>query len=62
MDAVDQELGVAEGPYFLSDVSLVDCTFAPFLERIAGGGGGGARGSCCRFGGWKCAVAGTWVL
>ena len=35
MDAVDAELGVADGPFFLPTFSLVDCTFAPFLERIA---------------------------
>eukprot|EP00887_Chlorella_sp_A99_P006697 scaffold3.g6697.t1 len=35
MDAVEAALGVAPGPFFLPDFSLVDCTFAPFLERIA---------------------------
>lgn len=35
MDAVERELGVANGPYFLEDFSLVDIVFAPFLERIA---------------------------
>ena len=35
LGAVDSALGEAEGPYFLSDFSLVDITFAPFLERIA---------------------------
>ncbi|KAK9789005.1 hypothetical protein WJX73_000362 [Symbiochloris irregularis] len=36
MSAVDQELGVADGPYFLGDdVTLPDLVFAPFLERIA---------------------------
>lgn len=34
MDAVDHELGVVDGPYFLEDFSLVDIVFAPFLERI----------------------------
>jgi len=33
---VDGELGVAGGPYFLGkELSLVDCMFAPFLERMA---------------------------
>lgn len=36
MDAIDKELGVSEGPYFLGDdVMLPDLVFAPFLERIA---------------------------
>ena len=35
VDLIDVELGKDEGPYFLSDFSLVDITFAPFLERIA---------------------------
>ena len=35
MSAVDQELGVTPGPYFLEAFSLVDIIFAPFLERIA---------------------------
>ena len=31
-----QANGAAEGRFFLgSDVSLVDCMFAPFLERMA---------------------------
>lgn len=34
MDAIDHELGVAPGPYFLEEFSLVDIVFAPFLERI----------------------------
>lgn len=34
IDAVEKELGVAEGEYFLSSFSLVDVVFAPFLERI----------------------------
>jgi glutathione S-transferase len=34
MDAVEAALGVTDGPYFLEDFSLVDITFAPFLERI----------------------------
>lgn len=34
MDAVDAALAEQEGPYFLDDFSLVDCVFAPFLERI----------------------------
>ena len=36
LDAVERELGEGGGPYFLGDdVTLVDCMFAPFLERIA---------------------------
>ena len=35
MDAVDAELSAAPGPFFLPTFSMVDCTFAPFLERIA---------------------------
>jgi glutathione S-transferase len=31
---VDAALAAGEGPYFLSAFSLVDITFAPFLERI----------------------------
>ena len=34
MDAIDDELGVVSGPYFLEEFSLVDIVFAPFLERI----------------------------
>lgn len=35
MDQVDAEIGREEGPYFLGwGFSLVDCIFAPFLERI----------------------------
>lgn len=34
IDAIDRELGVADGPYFLSAFSLVDIVFAPFLERV----------------------------
>ena len=34
MDAIDHELGVADGSYFLDEFSLVDIVFAPFLERI----------------------------
>ena len=34
MDAINHELGVASGPYFLEGFSLVDIVFAPFLERI----------------------------
>lgn len=34
MDTINQELGATEGPYFLSNFSLVDVIFAPFLERI----------------------------
>ena len=36
MDVVERELGVdSSGPFFLGqDVTLVDCVFAPFLERI----------------------------
>ena len=33
---VDGELAASGGPYFLgADLSLVDCMFAPFLERMA---------------------------
>ena len=36
LERVDAELAVADGPYFLgADVTLVDCFFAPFLERMA---------------------------
>ncbi|GAB4823293.1 hypothetical protein N2152v2_010339 [Parachlorella kessleri] len=36
MDVVEQQLGAAGGPFFLGrELSLVDITFAPFLERIA---------------------------
>ncbi len=36
MDAVDAELGAGGGPYFLgAELSLVECVFAPMLERIA---------------------------
>ena len=35
LDQVDQSLAVKEGPYFMGAFSLVDCVFAPFLERIA---------------------------
>jgi glutathione S-transferase len=35
LDAAEAALGEAPGPYFLAEFSLVDCTFAPFLERIA---------------------------
>lgn len=35
MDEVNAALSEQEGPYFLDDFSLVDCVFAPFLERIA---------------------------
>ena len=36
LDAVERELGEGGGPYFLGDdVTLVDCMFAPFLERMA---------------------------
>lgn len=35
MDDVDREMGAAGGPFFLGpELSLVDITFAPFLERI----------------------------
>ena len=34
MDAINKELGAANGPYFLSNFSLIDIIFAPFLERI----------------------------
>ena len=33
---VDGELAASGGPYFLgAELSLVDCMFAPFLERMA---------------------------
>lgn len=36
MDAVDAELERGGGPYFLgAELSLVECVFAPMLERIA---------------------------
>mmetsp|Transcript_1875 Transcript_1875/g.2893 ORF Transcript_1875/g.2893 Transcript_1875/m.2893 type:complete len:538 (-) Transcript_1875:616-2229(-) len=36
LDAVDQELSAAGGPFFLgADLSLCDITFVPMLERIA---------------------------
>lgn len=36
MDQVDSELELAGGPFFLGGkLSLVDCMFAPFLERMA---------------------------
>ena len=36
MDAVDAELQRGGGPYFLgAELSLVECVFAPMLERIA---------------------------
>lgn len=36
MEAVDDALRATPGPFFLeSGLSLVDLTFAPFLERIA---------------------------
>ena len=35
MDQVNSELDADGGPFFLgTDLSLVDCVFAPFLERI----------------------------
>ncbi len=35
MDEVNAALEASGGPYFLgADFSLVDCVFAPFLERI----------------------------
>ena len=35
MTQVNAELNVDGGPFFLGkDLSLVDCVFAPFLERI----------------------------
>lgn len=34
MDEVNAALTQQAGPYFLDDFSLVDCVFAPFLERI----------------------------
>ena len=35
MDQVNDELDSDGGPFFLGkDMSLVDCVFAPFLERI----------------------------
>ncbi|KAL2650431.1 hypothetical protein R1flu_018559 [Riccia fluitans] len=36
MDAVNKALQKFDGPYFLgTELSLVDCVYAPFLERIA---------------------------
>ena len=36
MDEVEAALGAGGGPYFLGErLSLVDCMFAPFLERMA---------------------------
>ena len=35
MDTIEKELGAVEGPYFLSEFSLIDIIFAPFLERVA---------------------------
>lgn len=36
MSEVDAQLAAADGPFFLGkEMSLVDCVFAPFLERIA---------------------------
>lgn len=36
MDSVDDELRQAGGPFFLGpELSMVDCMFAPFLERMA---------------------------
>ncbi|KAL1499845.1 hypothetical protein AB1Y20_012529 [Prymnesium parvum] len=36
MTKVNHELGVSGGPFFLGErLSLVDCMFAPFLERMA---------------------------
>ncbi|KAL4535030.1 hypothetical protein Ndes2437B_g05782 [Nannochloris sp. 'desiccata'] len=34
MDTINKELGATEGPYFLSNFSLIDVIFAPFLERV----------------------------
>ena len=35
MGEVDVQLDAAGGPFFMGkDMSLVDCVFAPFLERI----------------------------
>ena len=35
MGEVDAQLDAAGGPFFMGkDMSLVDCVFAPFLERI----------------------------
>ncbi len=36
MDAIDTELERGGGPYFMgAELSLVECVFAPMLERIA---------------------------
>lgn len=36
MDAIDTELERGDGPYFMgAELSLVECVFAPMLERIA---------------------------
>jgi glutathione S-transferase len=35
LDVVDEELARRKGPYFLGgELSLVDITFTPFLERM----------------------------
>lgn len=34
LDIVDAELGVTEGPWFLSDISIVDLTYISHIERM----------------------------
>ena len=36
LGTVDQALRASPGPYFLDTFSVVDCLFAPFLERMVG--------------------------
>jgi glutathione S-transferase len=34
LDAVDKELGITPGPWFLSDISIVDLTYISHIERM----------------------------